>query len=132
MPQTSHMISVILVPTSELEPVIPTALHTSQDCNKDQMHKRPGNCGTLSDGEIVMSGASSWVTLISLTQLQALLRLCQGLSASPSGKSPSHHLCWSQSVLKPVHSLSHIWWLSHQSLLFRDSRKARFLLTKLQ
>lgn len=47
------------MPTSKLEPVIPTALHTSQDCNKDQMHKRPGNCGTLSDGEIVMSGASS-------------------------------------------------------------------------
>lgn len=47
------------------------------------MHKRPGNCGTLSDGGIVMSGVLSRVTSISLTQLQALLRLCQGLSASP-------------------------------------------------
>ena len=32
------------------EPVITTALHTSQDCDEDQMHKGPGNCETLSDG----------------------------------------------------------------------------------
>lgn len=83
-PQPSRMISV---PTFEPEPVIPTAPHTSQDCNEDQIHKCPGNCGTLSDGAIVMSGALSWVTPISLTQLQTLFGLCQGLSASPSGRS---------------------------------------------
>lgn len=45
------MISVDLsVQLSEPEPVIPTALHTSPDCNEDQMHERPGNCETLSNG----------------------------------------------------------------------------------
>lgn len=63
-PWTSHMISVNLSAyLSEPEPVIPTALHSSQNCSEDQVYKHPGNCEALSGGRHSRSS-------ISLTQLQ--------------------------------------------------------------
>lgn len=68
---------------SDPEPARAAVLHTSQDCNEDQMRKSPGNCEALSVwGGIIVSGASARVSRISWIQLQARFGLCQGLSVA--------------------------------------------------